>query len=83
MKEQIEAFLEHLRLNENASLHTVRAYESDLAQFVAFVAEASGRRRSAPSSAICTSAATPDRRRRASSPRFAPSAATCGVKGSS
>ena len=45
MKEQIEAFLEHLRLNENASLHTVRAYESDLAQFVAFVAEASGRRR--------------------------------------
>ena len=45
MKEQIEAFLEHLRLNENASLHTVRAYESDLAQFVTFVAEASGRRR--------------------------------------
>ena len=36
MKEQIEAFLEHLRLNENASPHTVRAYESDLAQFVAF-----------------------------------------------
>ena len=34
MKEQIEAFLEHLRLNENASLHTVRAYESDLAQFL-------------------------------------------------
>ena len=45
MKEQIEAFLEHLRLNDNASLHTVRAYESDLAQFVTFVAEASGRRR--------------------------------------
>ena len=45
MKEQIEAFLEHLRLNDNASLHTVRAYESDLAQFVAFVAAASGRRR--------------------------------------
>jgi site-specific recombinase XerD len=50
MKEQIEAFLEHLRLNENASLHTVRAYESDLAQFVAFVAEASGRRRAEQSS---------------------------------
>jgi integrase/recombinase XerC len=46
MKEEIEAFLEHLRLNENASLHTVRAYESDLAQFLTFVADASGRRRS-------------------------------------
>jgi integrase/recombinase XerC len=45
MKQEIEAFLEHLRLNENASLHTVRAYESDLGQFLAFVAEASGRRR--------------------------------------
>ena len=45
MKEEIEAFLEHLRLNENASIHTVRAYESDLSQFLAFVAEASGRRR--------------------------------------
>ena len=28
MQDEIEAFLEHLRLNENASLHTVRAYES-------------------------------------------------------
>jgi integrase/recombinase XerC len=46
MIDEIEAFLEHLRLNENVSLHTVRAYESDLAQFVAFVAESSGRRRS-------------------------------------
>ena len=46
MIDEIEAFLEHLRLNENASLHTVRAYESDLAQFVAFLAESSGRRRS-------------------------------------
>jgi integrase/recombinase XerC len=46
MKDEIEAFLEHLRLNENASLHTVRAYESDLAQFLAFLAESSGRRRS-------------------------------------
>jgi integrase/recombinase XerC len=45
MKDQIDAFLEHLRLNENASLHTVRAYESDLAQFLAFVAAATGRRR--------------------------------------
>ena len=46
MIDEIEAFLEHLRLNENASLHTVRAYESDLAQFLTFLAESSGRRRS-------------------------------------
>src|SRR4029453_14582574 len=46
MQEEIEAFLEHLRLNENASLHTVRAYESDLSQFIAFVAASSDRRRS-------------------------------------
>jgi integrase/recombinase XerC len=45
MKEEIEAFLEHLRLNENASLHTVRAYESDLGQFLSYVATASDRRR--------------------------------------
>jgi integrase/recombinase XerC len=45
MLSDIEAFLEHLRLNENASLHTVRAYESDLGQFVAFLASASGKRR--------------------------------------
>ena len=30
MKEQLEFFLEHLALNENASDHTVRAYQSDL-----------------------------------------------------
>ena len=45
MKEQLGAFLEHLRLNENASAHTVRAYESDLTQFVAFTAKESGRKR--------------------------------------
>ena len=39
MKEQVEAFLEHLALNENASDHTVRAYESDLMQFLAFLAQ--------------------------------------------
>ena len=38
-------FLEHLRLNENASLHTVRAYESDLSQFLTFLAARAGRRR--------------------------------------
>ena len=45
MKEQVEAFLEHLLLNDNASVNTVRAYESDLAQFLVFLASAAGRRR--------------------------------------
>jgi integrase/recombinase XerC len=45
MKQQLSDFLEHLRLNENASLHTVRAYESDLSQFLAFLASHVGRRR--------------------------------------
>ncbi len=38
MKEQLTEFLEHLLLNENASAHTVRAYESDLSQFITFAA---------------------------------------------
>ena len=46
MKQQVAAYLEHLRLNENASAHTVRAYESDLTQFLAFLAVRNGRRRS-------------------------------------
>ncbi|MEX1128707.1 MAG: tyrosine recombinase XerC [Vicinamibacterales bacterium] len=45
MKEQVSEFLEHLLLNENASAHTVRAYESDLTQFVAFTAKDAGRKR--------------------------------------
>jgi integrase/recombinase XerC len=45
MKAELAEFLEHLRLNENASLHTVRAYESDLAQFLTFLSGAVGRRR--------------------------------------
>ena len=39
MKEQLESFLEHLALNENASDHTVRAYQSDLTQFLGFLAQ--------------------------------------------
>jgi integrase/recombinase XerC len=46
MKEQLDSFLEHLALNDNASAHTVRAYESDLGQFVTFVAQHLGKRRS-------------------------------------
>ena len=45
MKELLSEFLEHLLLNENASAHTVRAYESDLTQFITFAAKDAGRRR--------------------------------------
>lgn len=45
MKELLSEFLEHLLLNENASAHTVRAYESDITQFITFVAKDAGRRR--------------------------------------
>ena len=45
MKEQLEAFLEHLALNENASDHTVRAYEGDLTQFLSFLASQLSRRK--------------------------------------
>jgi integrase/recombinase XerC len=45
MKEELAEFLDHLRLNENASLNTVRAYESDLTQFLTFLAARAGRRR--------------------------------------
>jgi integrase/recombinase XerC len=38
VKEQLRAFLEYLRLNRNASAHTVSAYESDIAQFLSFAA---------------------------------------------
>ena len=45
MKHELADFLDHLRLNENASAHTVRAYESDLSQFITFVAALLNRRR--------------------------------------
>ena len=45
MRERVAAFLEHLALNEGASDHTVRAYESDLGQFLSFLAGHVGRRR--------------------------------------
>ncbi len=38
MKSQLRSFLEYLRLNRNASAHTVAAYESDVGQFFAFAA---------------------------------------------
>jgi integrase/recombinase XerC len=45
VKDQLEAFFEHLALNENASDHTVRAYESDLTQFLQFLAAQLSRRK--------------------------------------
>ena len=41
---ELRQFLEHLRLNRNASPHTARAYESDLGQFVEYLAAARGTR---------------------------------------
>ena len=43
MREQLRPFLDHLRLNRNLSRHTVRAYGSDLSQFLAFAAAHLGR----------------------------------------
>ena len=43
-REHLKAFLEHLRLNENASAHTVRAYDSDLSQYLVFLAAHLNRR---------------------------------------
>ena len=37
LREHLTAFLEHLRYNRNVSPHTVRAYETDLEQLVAFL----------------------------------------------
>jgi integrase/recombinase XerC len=38
MKTILKDFLQYLRLNRNASLHTAAAYESDLSQFLKFIA---------------------------------------------
>jgi integrase/recombinase XerC len=39
MKALLKEFLAYLRLNQNASPHTVRAYESDITQYLLFVAK--------------------------------------------
>src|SRR5476649_1025800 len=42
MTAHLKAFLQYLSLNRNASAHTVRAYDSDLTQFLAYAAAAAG-----------------------------------------
>jgi integrase/recombinase XerC len=42
MTPHLHAFLQYLRLNRNASAHTVRAYEGDLTGFLAHAAAAAG-----------------------------------------
>lgn len=44
MKDHLREFLEYLRYNRNASAHTIRAYESDIGQYLAWVAAGSRRR---------------------------------------
>ena len=45
MKDQLREFLEYLRLNRNASDHTVSAYDSDISQFLTFASEHLQKRR--------------------------------------
>jgi integrase/recombinase XerC len=45
MTEHLKSFLRFLALNRNVSPHTVRAYDSDLSQFIAHVASAAGVKR--------------------------------------
>ena len=46
MREHLKAFLSYLKLNRHVSPHTVRAYESDVSQYLAFVASATGKKMS-------------------------------------
>ena len=47
MNAHLKAFLQFLKLNRNASAHTVRAYESDLSQFLDHAATLTGLKRTA------------------------------------
>lgn len=42
MHSTVVSFLNHLRMERNASPHTLRSYEADLEQFLAFLAEVQG-----------------------------------------
>lgn len=44
LRDHLKAFLDHLELNRNVSPHTVRAYDSDVTQYLAWVASSRDRR---------------------------------------
>jgi len=46
MRDHLKAFLAYLKLNRNVSPHTVRAYDSDVTQYLAWVASQTGKKMS-------------------------------------
>ena len=46
VREHLKAFLQYLKLNRHLSPHTVRAYESDVTRYLAFVASETGKKMS-------------------------------------
>jgi len=46
MRDHLKAFLAYLKLNRHVSPHTVRAYDSDVSQYLAFVAAERGKKMS-------------------------------------
>src|SRR5688572_29302841 len=46
MRHHLKSFLQYLKLNRHLSPHTVRAYESDVTQYLAFVASETGKKMS-------------------------------------
>jgi integrase/recombinase XerC len=56
LKALVRDFIDFLRFNRNASEHTTQAYESDLTQFITYVAAVQGR----PRAALCATDLTPD-----------------------
>ena len=46
MRDHLKGFLAYLKLNRHVSPHTVRAYESDVTQYLAWVAAATGKKMS-------------------------------------
>jgi integrase/recombinase XerC len=46
MRDHLKAFLQYLKLNRHVSPHTVRAYDSDVSQYLAFVASGAGKKMS-------------------------------------
>ena len=46
MRDDLKSFLAYLKLNRHLSPHTVRAYDNDVTQYLAFVASATGKKMS-------------------------------------